>query len=279
VSFYRSKEVKTERQREQMKNGRILVVTNRKGGTGKSSVCASLALTLAKSGHKTLLIDCDFGMRNQDLFFGVTAEAMFDIADAAVGRVAPERCVVCVPQVEHLFLCPAPNQYTEGTVTKEAMKVAVDAMAQAVDAEFVLLDAPGAQCEACDLAMSVSDGALVVSSLQPTSLRAATQTNLALQQAGVRDCHLILNGLDLSYPNRSYRQAFLDAIDETAMPLIGVVPYDAQIGALQAKEDVASGDWQKDTKTAFSNIARRLLKENVPLFSHFTKVDRARVLH
>jgi septum formation inhibitor-activating ATPase MinD len=95
----------------------------------------------------------------------------------------------------------------------------------------------------------------------------------------VRDCHLILNGLDLSYPNRSYRQAFLDAIDETAMPLIGVVPYDAQIGALQAKEDVASGDWQKDTKTAFSNIARRLLKENVPLFSHFTKVDRARVLH
>ncbi len=262
-----------------MEHGRILVVTNRKGGTGKSSVCAGLALTLAKTGHKTLLIDCDFGMRNQDLFFGVTEEAMFDITDVAIGRISPERCVLSVPQVPNLFLCPAPNQYTEGTVTKETMKTAVLAMAQAVEAEFVLLDAPGAQCEACELAMSVSDGALVVSSLQPTSLRAATQTNLALQEAGVHDCHLILNGLDLDYPNRSYRQAFLDAIDETALPLIGVIPYDAQISTLQAKEAVASGDWQKDTKTAFSNIARRLQKENVPLFSHFRKVNRTRILH
>ena len=39
--------------------GKVLVVTNRKGGCGKSVTVASLGVGLARQGKKTLIIDCD----------------------------------------------------------------------------------------------------------------------------------------------------------------------------------------------------------------------------
>ena len=39
--------------------GKALVVTNRKGGCGKSMTAASLGVGLARRGKKTLIIDAD----------------------------------------------------------------------------------------------------------------------------------------------------------------------------------------------------------------------------
>ena len=39
--------------------GKILVVTARKGGCGKSMTAASLGVGLARQGKKTLIIDAD----------------------------------------------------------------------------------------------------------------------------------------------------------------------------------------------------------------------------
>ena len=39
--------------------GEILAVLSGQGGTGKTSVCAGLAIALAAEGKKILCIDCD----------------------------------------------------------------------------------------------------------------------------------------------------------------------------------------------------------------------------
>ncbi len=259
--------------------GQIIAVTSRKGGVGKSSVCANLALFLAKAGHRTLLIDCDFGMRNQDSFFALADQTLFDFADVATKRVEAERAVLQVPSVENLWLCPAPNRYRAGSITTDAMKETVDSLIAALDIEFVLLDTPGAMSEPCELAMSCADTALVVSSLQPTALRAAAQTNLALCDAGVKTRRLILNGLPLYYPNRSMANELIGAIDATALQLIGVVPYDEQIALAQSNEQLSLAPYDTDTVTAFSNIVSRLEGENVPLFTGFSHLDRKSTLH
>jgi flagellar biosynthesis protein FlhG len=40
---------------------RVISITSGKGGVGKSSVAANLALTLAAKGERVLLLDGDFG--------------------------------------------------------------------------------------------------------------------------------------------------------------------------------------------------------------------------
>ena len=46
--------------------GKAIVIASGKGGTGKTMFAANLGVTLARQGHKTVLIDLDNGLRNLD---------------------------------------------------------------------------------------------------------------------------------------------------------------------------------------------------------------------
>ena len=41
--------------------GRAIVITSGKGGVGKSTLCANLALALIERGQKVLVVDADTG--------------------------------------------------------------------------------------------------------------------------------------------------------------------------------------------------------------------------
>jgi flagellar biosynthesis protein FlhG len=49
----------------------VIAVTGGKGGTGKSSVAVNLAISLAQSGRRTLLLDGDLGLANVDVLLGL----------------------------------------------------------------------------------------------------------------------------------------------------------------------------------------------------------------
>lgn len=49
----------------------ILSVTSGKGGVGKTFVTTNLAATLARSGQKVLVMDCDLGLANIDIMLGI----------------------------------------------------------------------------------------------------------------------------------------------------------------------------------------------------------------
>jgi flagellar biosynthesis protein FlhG len=50
---------------------RTIAITSGKGGVGKSNMVANLALTLANSGKKVIVLDADLGLANLDVLFGV----------------------------------------------------------------------------------------------------------------------------------------------------------------------------------------------------------------
>ncbi len=59
---------------------RVLSVTSGKGGVGKSTITANLAMHLAQRGHKVLIVDGDWGMANIDILFGVRpAKTIWDV--------------------------------------------------------------------------------------------------------------------------------------------------------------------------------------------------------
>ena len=54
-----------------IKKTKTISITSGKGGVGKSTITANLALNLSKLGKKVLVLDGDFGMANLDIMFGL----------------------------------------------------------------------------------------------------------------------------------------------------------------------------------------------------------------
>ena len=75
--------------------GKAIVIASGKGGTGKTMFAANLGVTLARQGHKTVLIDLDNGLRNLDLYLGMENNIVYDVNDVLTGvcriRQAPHK--------------------------------------------------------------------------------------------------------------------------------------------------------------------------------------------
>lgn len=50
----------------------VLAFASGKGGTGKSFLSTSVAIALHRAGRRVVVVDCDFGLANAHLLFGIT---------------------------------------------------------------------------------------------------------------------------------------------------------------------------------------------------------------
>lgn len=65
------------------KTTKTISITSGKGGVGKSTIVANMALTLSRQGKRVLILDGDLGMANIDILFGVRTP--FSIQDVLNG--------------------------------------------------------------------------------------------------------------------------------------------------------------------------------------------------
>ena len=61
--------------------GKTYLVVSGKGGVGKSTLAAALAVTAAKKDRITVLIDADIVLRILDMMLGLQDAVLFDLAD------------------------------------------------------------------------------------------------------------------------------------------------------------------------------------------------------
>jgi len=72
-----------------------IAVTGGKGGVGKTVLAVNLALQLARTGHRTLLVDLDPGLGNVDVHLRLGAQ--WNLEDLADGHCEPRAAVVRGP--------------------------------------------------------------------------------------------------------------------------------------------------------------------------------------
>ncbi len=256
---------------------RRILITSCKGGVGKSTVSIGVATALAAMGKRTLLIDFDLGNRSLDLMLGMQDNLIYDICDLTSGRTDCASVVHLHPNHPNLAFIGAPFRY-EGDATEESFAAALCRLEDAMEFDFILVDTSGGAHESVAIAAPACDTALIVTSQTPTAIRAAEKSGILLDEKQVDEQYLIINGFDTQQTSPEKRASVLDMIDRTRTPLLGIVPLDVRLSLLAEQGKSVFDGGKSNSRTAFTNIAKRLCGEHVPLMKGFCGIRRDKYL-
>ena len=250
----------------------VILFTSCKGGVGKSTVCANLAMAVAKRGRRVLLIDCDFGNRCLDLITGMSDDVIYDISDIAFGRIPMERAILRDRRNANLFFIAAPYSL-ENRMNTFAFKSVVKRLVSAASYDYIFVDTPGGIGEPLMFAAGVADTAYIIAEPTRAAIRAADRTSEFLASRGVRRRRLIINKLSGTSVEKAKDEA-ISIIDSTSLRLLGIVPYDPEL-ILAGNKGVLMDEMLSFNIThAFDNIAARTLGENRKLFDGIRRLRK-----
>jgi septum site-determining protein MinD len=252
---------------------RIIVITSGKGGVGKTTSTANIAVALAKAGKKVVAVDTDIGLRNLDMVMGLESRVVYNFIDVVENNCRLNQALVRDKRLgENLYLLPAAQTRTKDAVSPEQMTELCGQLRP--DFDFVLLDCPAGIEGGFKNASAGADEAIVVTTPDVPAVRDADRIIGMLESMGKSPIRLIINRFRAIMVQSNEMLSQEDILDVLSVNLIGIVPEDdSVIKATNRGEPLTFVD-NSPAAQAFVNIAARMLGEEVPLL--ILDVDRPR---
>lgn len=242
--------------------GEAVAVLSGKGGTGKTSVCAGLAVALAAQGKKVLCIDCDVGLRNLDLSLGMSEIGAISFLDVMQGR-QPLSAAAGHPSFASLAFLTAPMNTPIEDIAPQRFSELVFSARRIFD--YVFLDAPAGVDAGFRLVTGCGDRFALVTGSGPAALRDARRVSELLELAGKTNIRLIVNRVDRAMFSQ-LKLTVDDVMDIAGLPLLGVVPEDNAVTLAAAfGKALRSHAPRSPAAKALHRIAHRLQGINEPL--------------
>jgi len=148
---------------------RIIVVTSGKGGVGKTTTSAAIAMGLAKKGHKTAVIDFDVGLRNLDLIMGCERRVVYDFVNVINGEATLRQALIKDKRCNQLFILPASQTRDKESLTQEGVGKVLEDLSK--EFKYIVCDSPAGIERGAHLAMYFADDAFVVTNPEVASVR------------------------------------------------------------------------------------------------------------
>lgn len=240
--------------------GTVTLVVSEKGGVGKSTICSLLGLELAELSQRVLVIDNVPCIGALSTILGVYQNIIFDSSDIVNGNCKLNDAIYQSPFNHNLHLLPSPqNPYNK--LSHSVIKQLINLLSSVY--EHVIIDCP------YDIIFDISfmsciDNVLVVSDLNPISLRAAHHTKFIIKKCGLSNIRLVINNFShKSLEHLPHYNNLDDIIDDTSIQLIAVIPKD-DITIL----NIINGKCPNINSPiilAFKRLASRLIGVHVPI--------------
>ena len=235
--------------------GELFAVLSGKGGTGKTSVCAGVAIALAAEGKNVLCIDCDVGLRNLDISLGMSECGALSFLDISEGGYPLERAAKH-PLFPNLSFLTAPMNRPVEKISSAAFGDMLQTARKQYD--YIFLDAPAGVDAGFRLVSQVADRFLLVTGAGPAAVRDAARVGDILEIMGKQNIRLVVNRVDKEMLS-TVRLTIDDVMDTAGLPLIGVVLEDPHV-TLAASFGLPLLKYAKrcDAAKAYHNIAKRI---------------------
>lgn len=263
--------------------GRAVMVTSFKGGVGKTTVSANLAMSLSRMGFRVIAIDCDLESRCLDIALGLENASLYNICEVLSGKRSVDEATVAHPESPNLSFVAAPAYFS--LADEDAFVFSDKAVEELVvrlklDYDFVIFDLPARPDKLYKSLVKYSNYALVISLHTAASIRAAEKTAMALEELGCGEAQndfmtknlktrLIINSFMPKDAVNGDRPSIYDIINKTSVKLIGVLPFDEDMARGQENGQLAYrvNKGKNNFNRAICNIAKRFTETQVPLLS------------
>jgi flagellar biosynthesis protein FlhG len=239
---------------------KVVAITGGKGGVGKTSLCANLALSLALMRRRVMVLDGDLGLANINLMFGIQAEAT--LRNVVLGTHALTDIVVDGPA--GVKIVPGSSGFTEMTRLSAPEHAGIVRAFGALerDIDVLLVDtAPGIS----DCVLQFAGAAhypLVVVRDEPASITDAYAIiKLLATERGAKELAVVTN----QTRHEDGRSLFtkLDRIVNRFLPVAlkhaGNVPHDERLArAVKRRQPVVSAFPSSPAALAIKRLAGRI---------------------
>ena len=244
---------------------RVITITSGKGGVGKTTVTANLAVALAMIGRRVAAIDSDIGLRNLDVVMGLENRIVYDLVDVVEGRCRLNQAMIRDKRFPDLSLIPAAQTRDKMALSPSDLVLVCDQLRQ--DTDFILIDSPAGIERGFRNAIAPADQVIIVTNPEVSAVRDADRIIGLIEAEEKGPGQLVINRLKPEMVARGDMLSVADVLDIRAIDLLGVIPEDEAIliSSNRGLPVAMSSTNSTSASQAFNNIARRLEGEEIPI--------------
>lgn len=249
---------------------RIIVVTSGKGGVGKTTTSAAIAMGLAKKGHKTAVIDFDVGLRNLDLIMGCERRVVYDFINVINGEASLNQALIRDKNCNMLYILPASQTRDKDALSQEGVGKVLEELSK--DFKYIICDSPAGIEKGAHLAMYYADDAFVVTNPEVSSVRdsdrmlgiLASKSRRAEENKEPIKEYLLLTRYSPERVKLGEMLSVDDVQEILSLHLLGVIPESKSVLNASNSGIPVILDEKSDAGQAYSDIVARYLGENRP---------------
>jgi septum site-determining protein MinD len=250
---------------------KTLTITSGKGGVGKTTATANIAVSLASLGQKVTCIDSDIGLRNLDVVLGLENRIVYDLVDVVENRCRLRQAMIRDKRFDELYLIPAAQTRDKNSVSPTDMVQLVNELREEMD--WVLIDSPAGIERGFRNAIAPADEVLVITNPDVSAVRDADRIIGIIESEQKGPAKLIINRVNPQMVQRGDMMDADDVLELLAIKLIGIIPEDEHVIVSTNMGKPVALEEKSRAGQAFRNIARRLMGDDVPMMDLIYKDD------
>jgi septum site-determining protein MinD len=205
----------------------VLTITSGKGGVGKTTATANLALALAELGKKVVCIDSDIGLRNLDVVMGLENRIVYDLIDIVEGRCKAKQAMIHDKRMQELYLIPAAQTRDKNAISPQQMVKLCDELRP--DFDWILIDSPAGIERGFQNAIAPADQVIVITNPDVSAVRDADRIIGLIDSQQKGPAKLVINRVNPTMVKKGEMLDVDDILDLLAVKLIGIVPEDEHV--------------------------------------------------